>query len=131
MARAKKTAPKAKKVAGKKKAAKPIVLPGGYKVIGRAPNWDFEKNEVIEGERSDVREVIFDEGTKKQRMVRTMIVSDETLGAVTVWESRGLQDLFDQTEEGNTVRIEFLGYAKAAKKGQNPMKLFNCAVKDE
>jgi hypothetical protein len=119
---------KGKKAAGKK--PKPITLPNGYKVIGRAPNWDFNKNPVIEGERSDAREVVFDEGTKKERSVRTMIVSDEELGAVTVWESGGLRDLFDQTVEGQTVRIEYLGEATSKKKGQNAMRLFSCAVKD-
>lgn len=127
MAKAKAKA-KGKKTASKK--AKPISLPNGYKVVGRAPNWDMDKNPVIEGERSDAREVIFDEGTKKERSVRTMIVSDEELGAVTVWESGMLRDLFDQTEEGQTVRIEYLGLSPTKKKGQNAARLFNCAVKD-
>jgi len=112
-----------------KSKSKPVVLPSGYKVIGRAPNWDIEKNPVIEGERSDAHDVTFDEGTKKERTVRTMIVADETLGAVNVWESSGLRDLFDQTEAGDTVRIEYLGLGKA-KKGQNAPRLFSCSMKE-
>lgn len=112
------------------KKAKPIQLPNGYKVIGRAPNWDVEKHPVIEGERSEVRMVTMDEGTKKEREVRTFIVADETVGAVNVWESGMLRDLFDQTKEGDVVRIEYLGLGKA-KRGQNAPKLFNCALKDE
>lgn len=121
-----------KKVAKKKvaKKAKPISLPNGYKVIGRSPNWDVDKNPVIEGERSETREVVFNEGKRDERTVRCFIVTDQELGAVTVWESTGLRDLFDQTEEGNTVRIEYLGVSETHRKGQQPMKLFNCAMKD-
>jgi hypothetical protein len=120
---------KAKAKAKSKAKSKPITLPSGYKVIGRAANWDIEKHPVIEGERSEAREVTFDEGTKKERTVRTMIVVDETLGALTVWESGGLRDLFDQTEEGDVIRIEYLGLGKA-KKGQNAPRLFSCAMKE-
>jgi hypothetical protein len=86
------------------------VLPNGYKVIGRAPNWDVDKHPVVEGERGEsVKSVTMDEGTKKEREVRTFIVQDEEIGAVTVWESGMLRDLFDQTEAGDKVRIEYLG----------------------
>lgn len=118
------------KAKAKAKRAKPIMLPNGYKVIGRAANWNPEKNPVIEGARSADHVVTMDEGTKKERDVRTMIVADETLGAVTVWESGFLKDFFDQTEEGQTVRIEYLGLGKA-KRGQNAPKLFTAMVKDE
>jgi hypothetical protein len=120
---------KAKVKAKSKSKSKPVMLPSGYKVIGRAPNWDIEKHPVIEGERSEAREVTFDEGTKKERAVRTIIVADETLGAVNVWESSGLRDLFDQTEAGDVVRIEYLGLGKA-KKGQNAPRLFSCSMKE-
>jgi hypothetical protein len=103
------------------------VLPNGYKVIGRAPNWDVEKHPVIVGERGEVKEVTMDAGTKKERDVRTFILQDETLGAVTVWESGMLRDLFDQTEPGDKVRIEYLGLG-TAKRGQNAPKLFSCGV---
>ena len=105
-------------------------LPNGYKVIGRAPNWDVDKHPVIEGERGEAREVTLDEGTKKERTVRTMIVQDSDVGAVTVWESGMLRDMFDQTEEGDKVRIEYLGEG-TAKRGQNAPKLFSCAVAGE
>ena len=126
MAKAKaKTNAKVKR-ANKGKAA---TLPNGYKVIGRAPNWDPEKNPVLQGERGAANEVTLDKGTKKEREVRTMILQDETLGAVTVWESSMLKDFFDQTEEGQNVRIEYLGLGKA-KKGQNAPKMFSCAVQE-
>jgi hypothetical protein len=124
---------KAKSNFKRKSVAKAPTLPSGYKVIGRAPNWDPEKDEVIEGERGETKEVTFNEGVKKgpnkERTVRTMIVQDETIGAVNVWESGMLRDLFDQTEAGDKVRIEFLGYGEA-KKGQNAPKLFSCGVAD-
>lgn len=121
---------KAKKVA----RGKVPTLPSGYKVIGRAPSWDFEKHPVLEGVRGEDKEIEFQQPKKKgqkkaeSRTVRTMIVNDETLGPVTVWESTMLSDFFDQTEDGDQVRIEFLGFGNA-KPGQNAPKLFNCAVK--
>jgi len=126
MAKAKAKA-KAKSKRNSTRNAKAPLLPNGYKVIGRAPNWDVEKHPVIEGERGEAKMVTLDEGTKKEREVRTMIVQDETIGAVNVWESGMLSDLFDQTEEGDKVRIEFLGLG-TAKRGQNAPKLFSCAV---
>jgi hypothetical protein len=114
------------------KRAAPSKVPAGYRVIGRAASWDMEKNPVIEGVRGKIKEVTFnDKETGEERTINTMIVQDEELGAVVVWESGMLRDFFDQTEEGDTVRIEYLGTEKkAAKKGHNPAKLFNCLVKD-
>lgn len=132
MAKAKSKA-KSKSTSKRKATAKGPVLPNGYKVIGRAPNWDPEKLEVIEGERGETKEVVFNEGVKKgpengrERTVRTFIVQDDTHGALNVWESGMLRDLFDQTEPGDKVRIEFLGYG-TAKKGQSAPKLFSCGV---
>jgi hypothetical protein len=128
-----KSAPKAAKKSASK--SKTPTLPSGYKVIGRAPNWDPEKDGVISGERGPTREVDFAQPAKKgqkkgeTRTVRTMVVNDETIGAVTVWESGMLTDFFDQTEEGDDVRIEFLGLGRA-KPGQNAPKLFSCGVKN-
>lgn len=126
-------ATKAKKSVKKKSVkngkAHAATLPGGYKVIGRAPSWEHEKHPVLQGERGDIREVVMDKGTKKERTLRTMIVQDDTIGAVTVWESAMLADMMDSTEDGDNIRIEFLGYGQA-KKGQNAPKLFSCAVKE-
>jgi len=128
MAKAKsKSKATSKAKSNRKSAAKAPVMPNGYKVIGRAPNWNPEKDPVVEGERGEVKEVTMDAGTKKEREVRTFIVQDETLGAVTVWESGMLRDLFDQTEPGDKVRIEYLGLG-TAKRGQNAPKLFSCGV---
>lgn len=113
----------------KKSKSKTPTLPSGFKVIGRAPNWDFEKYPVVVGERGPEHEVIMDKGTKKERTVRNFILQEETLGAVTIWESSMLKQMFDETEEGNNIRIEFLGFGEA-KKGQNAPKLFSCAMKD-
>ncbi len=126
MAKAKskaKTSVKAKS-SSKSKAS----LPAGYKALdSRAPKWDFEKNREISGPRSAAREVTFDEGTKKERKARIMVVEDADLGRVTVWESAALRSLFDETEEGDEVFIRFTGYG-TAKKGQNAPKLFETAV---
>lgn len=120
---------KAKAKAKSKSKAKTNSLPNGYKVIGRAPNWDPEKNPVLEGERGATQEVTFDKGTKKERTQRLTIVNDETLGNVTLWESSTLRDFFDQTKDGDEIRVEFLGYGDA-KKGQNAPKLFSVGVKE-
>jgi hypothetical protein len=117
------------KAKSKSKAKTQHTLPNGYKVIGRAPNWDPEKNPVLEGERGETQEVTFDKGTKKERTQRLCIVQDDTLGAVTLWESSTLRDFFDQTEKGDHIRVEFLGYGDA-KKGQNAPKLFSTGVKE-
>lgn len=106
-----------------------VTLPGGYKVIGRAPNWDFEKHSVLEGVRGETHEIKMDEGTKKERTQRNTVVTSGELGAVTVWESATLRDFFDQTEDGDTVRLEYLGLGTAKRKGQNAPKLFAAAVK--
>lgn len=103
-------------------------MPKGFKVIGRAPNWNPEKNPVITGERGKTKNVILDEGTRDEREVRTFVLDDEEIGSVNVWESSYLRDLFDNTDDGDVVRIEFLGYGKA-KKGQSAPKLFECGVK--
>jgi hypothetical protein len=119
----------AKAKAKAKSKGKVHTLPSGYKVIGRAPNWDPEKHPVLEGERGATQEVTFDKGTKKERTQRLTIVQDETLGAVTLWESSTLRDFFDQTNDGDNIRVEFLGFGDA-KKGQNPPKLFSVGVKE-
>lgn len=106
-------------------------LPSGYKVIGRAPNWDVEKNPKIAGVRGPASEVPFAPKKKgeKKRTVRTMVVTDETIGPVNVWESGMLRDLFDQTEEGDEISIEYLGLGEA-KKGQNAPRMFVCGKKE-
>lgn len=127
MATAKKSSKKSSKKVAKRDGG--IKLPNGYKTIGRAPNWDHEKNPIIEGERGPAREVTMHEGTKKEYTTKTMTVNDNTIGAVTVWCSAMLEQTFDETDEGDVVRIEFLGYGPS-KKGQQPAKLFACAVKE-
>jgi len=117
------------KAKSKSNAASKHQLPNGYKVIGRAPNWDAEKNPVLEGVRGDTQEVVFDKGTRKERTQRLCIVQDETLGAVTLWEASMLKDLFDQTKDGDDIRVEFLGYGEK-KKGQNAPKLYSVGVRE-
>jgi hypothetical protein len=114
------------------KKASPSKVPAGYRVIGRAASWDMDKHPVLEGERGKTKEVTFtDKETGEERTINTMIVQDEELGAVVVWESGMLRDFFDQTDEGDVVRIEYLGIdKKKPKKGHNPAKLFHCLVKD-
>lgn len=105
-----------------------VKLPSGYTVIGRAPNWDFDKHAVLEGVRGETHEVVMDEGTKNERKSRNCIVTNDE-GAFTLWESGTLRDFFDQTEDGDQIRVEFLGLGTAKKKGQNAPKLFSTAVK--
>jgi hypothetical protein len=127
----------AKKVAKKKvvkvkrgRKEQAVHLPDGYKVIGRAPNWDAEKHPTLEGVRGETKEVTLNAGTKDEQDVNCVVVVSDEIGAVTVWESTGLRDLFEQTEDGDTVRIEYLGTIPAKKKGHNPMRTYSCAVKE-
>lgn len=124
----KKVAKTAKGKSSKKAAA--VHLPDGYKVVGRAPNWDVDKNPLLEGVRGEVKEVTLNAGTKSEQESQCMVVVSEELGAVTVWRSAGLRDLFEQTEDGDTVRIEYVETLKPQKKGQNGMRVFSCAVKE-
>lgn len=128
---AKKAAKKVAKTAkrGKKNSAA-VHLPDGYKVIGRAPNWDVDKHPVIEGVRGETKVVTLNQGTKQEKDTNCMVVVTEELGALTVWESAGLRDLFEQTEDGDTVRIEYVETLPARKRGQQGMRVFSCAVKD-
>lgn len=105
-------------------------LPEGYKVIARAPNWDPEKDPVIEGVRGETREFTVKKGTPDEYDARTFVLEDETLGHITVWESAMLKDMFEATEDGDVVRIEFLGLDKPRKKGESGAKLFACSVKE-
>lgn len=118
----------AKKAA--KKSSKAVHLPDGYKVIGRAPNWDVDKHPVIEGVRGETKAVTLNEGTKQEKETNCMVVVTEELGAITVWESAGLRDLFEQTEDGDTVRIEYVQTLAPRKKGQQGMRVFSCALKE-
>lgn len=119
---------KASKKSGKKAAA--VHLPDGYKVIGRAPNWDVDKHPTIEGVRGETKTVTMNEGTKQEKETNCMVVVTEEIGAVTVWESAGLRDLFEQTEDGDTVRIEYVQTLPPRKKGQQGMRVFQCALKE-
>jgi hypothetical protein len=118
-----KTAKRAKKGAG-------VQLPDGYKVIGRAPNWDVDKYPIIEGVRGETKVVTLNAGTKQEKDTNCMVVVTEEHGALTVWESAGLRDLFEQTEDGDTVRIEYVETLPARKKGQQGMRVFSCALKN-
>lgn len=127
---------KAKAKASKKSAKKSVkrkgTLPEGYKVIGRAASWDMDKHPVIEGPRGEIHEIEMPKkkGEKKAQIRRNFVLTDETIGAVTVWESTMLKDAFAQSEDGNVLRIEFLGLGDA-KKGQNAPRLFNVMLKEE
>lgn len=127
--KAKKSA-KAKKVAKRGKKAAAVHLPDGYKVIGRAPNWDVDKHPTIEGVRGEIKTVTLNAGTKSEKETNCMVVVTEELGALTVWESAGLRDLFEQTDDGDTVRIEYVETLAPRKKGQQGMRVFSCAVKE-
>lgn len=128
--KAKKSVKKVVKTAKRGKKNTAVHLPDGYKVIGRAPNWDVDKHPVIEGVRGESKVVTLNAGTKQEKDTNCMVIVTEELGALTVWESAGLRDLFEQTEDGDTVRIEYVETLPARKKGQQGMRVFSCAVKD-
>lgn len=121
------------KAKGKKSTKRTSTLPDGYKVIGRAAPWNVDKNPVIEGPRGATQTVEMPKkkGQRKgENIRRNFVITDETIGAVTVWESTMLKDAFEQSDEGDVLRIEFLGYGEA-KKGQNAAKLFNAMKKED
>ena len=126
MASRKKAVKKAKR-STKKTAA--VRLPEGYKVIERSPNWDCEKDPVIEGVRGEIKQRAFKRDGKTQT-TRYVVVEDVKLGPTTVFESAGLRDFFEQTSEGDYVRVEFTGTTPPTRKGNNPMRNFSCAVKE-
>ena len=122
-----------KKVAAKKKrgkTAESVKLPDGYRTIGRAPNWDIEKYPMIEGVRGPAKDVTLYAGTKQEKDTRVITVITKDLGALSVWESAGLTDLFDGTDDGDTVRIEYVETLEPRKKGQQGMRVFSCSVKE-
>lgn len=105
--------------------------PSGYTVLDRAPNWDHDHNPIIEGPRGEAEEIPVDKGRATERLQRCMTVSDKTIGDVTVWESGMLRNLFDRTKDGDTVRVEFLGYGTPRNKDESAPKKFTCAVLDK
>lgn len=124
-------ATKSKKSSVRAKQSPRVVRPSapdGYVSLDRAPNWDHEANPVIEGVRGEIEEQAVDRGRPTERLQRLLSVEDKTLGAVTVWESAMLRNLFDRTVAGDTVRIEFLGYGEARSADEAPTKKFTCAV---
>lgn len=109
-------------------------IPEGFEQIGGgyAASWKPEELGVLHGPvTGGVREVEMTIGRKKQ-VRRCMEVTRKKSGErFTVWESAALGALFDQiveTGEGPEVYIRFDGLG-AAKKGQNPPKLFTVAIK--
>jgi hypothetical protein len=119
-----------KKVAKRGKKSAAVHLPDGYKVIGRAPNWDVDKHPTLEGVRGETKEITLNEGTKAEKVTACMVVVSDEIGAVSVWQSAGLRDLFEQTEDGDTVRIEYVETLAPRKKGQQGMRVFSCALKE-
>ena len=105
--------------------------PSGYTVLDRAADWDHDNHPVIEGVRGETEEITVDKGRPSERLQRIMEVKDKTIGAVTVWESGYLRNLFDRTKTGDVVRIEFLGYGDPRTPDESPPKKFTCAVQNK
>lgn len=105
--------------------------PAGYTVLDRPANWDHDNHPVIEGPRGETEEGTVDRGRPTERLQRSMTVVDKTIGAVTVWESGMLRNLFDRTKDGDVVRVEFLGYGEPRNKDESAPKKFTCAVMDK
>lgn len=108
---------------------KPLNLPDGYKVLERAPNWDVDDIAIINGVRGETNEMTFGRGTRNEYEAECFVVKDKTAGDVTVWRSSGLNQLFEESQEGDEVYIEFLGYGEAKDDDQSPPKLFRTAMK--
>lgn len=129
MASRKKTAKAKAKTVRRSGVGRPIQLPDGYKVIEYAPNWDHEKNPIIKGTRGETKDMVFGRGTKNEYEAECFSVTDKEVGEVTVWKSSGLIRLFEETDAGDDVYIEFIGYGEARDEDSDPPKLFRCGSK--
>ena len=91
----------------------------------QVPNWDYEKQKVLQGEIVQVKIITKKKPRKGEaKTTRLMVVrEDETEKLLQVWESAALHGLFDETKKGNTVYFRFDGLGEKVK-GRLPMKLF-------
>jgi hypothetical protein len=112
-----------------KSATKKVELPKGFKAITGsgdfAPNWDFEKQPLIEGVLKAVRAVTQNKGKKDEREVNVYTITTKG-GDLTVWESTALRALQD-VKKGKRVAIAFQGFRKLKGRPQ-PMKDFTVGV---
>lgn len=111
------------------KKAKAASLPAGFRAIHQVPNWEPEKHKVLLGVRGEMQETVFGRGTRKENAQRFFVVDDAKLGEVILRESVNLRPLFEQSKQGDTIRVEFLGYGEK-KIGQNAPRLFNVGIKE-
>lgn len=119
-----------KKSKSKVKHSAPMFdIPEGYKITSTnfAAPWDYKKNNILEGEVVEIKEV--KKGGKIKKDTRIMTVQNGSGEPVAVWESSALRVLFDQVEEGSEIFIKYRGERKV--KGQkNPMHDFVAGIKD-
>lgn len=112
-------------------------IPEGMKQIGGAyaTTWSPEESgDAIHGFVSDLpKELILNEGTKKENKTRVMEVTDMEGNRFAVWDAAVLNPLFDAIEAlgedgiDQEVFIQYDGLGK--KKGKNnPPKLFTVAM---
>lgn len=111
------------------KAAKPVVVPEGYRIVVTAelPDpWDFSKNPVLEGTVQSIQLVkITDNRGVRNTRVAHVTNKDGTFG---LWESATLTPMFDAMEQGDDIHVHYEGVGEA-KPGKNPAKLFTGGIK--
>lgn len=106
-------------------------LPSGFKTIsGFGDSWKPVKiGESIQGKmvRARVVKVERKKGKKIVKEKSTIYTLATSHGEVDVWESAGLRVL-SRVKKGQEVFIQFTG-KRVITKGQNPMRVFDVAVK--
>ena len=110
--------------------ARTVKLPEGFRVLGRAESHDFDKHPVVEGERGEARTVTFNRGRPNEEDRECFTIISEEFGAETIWYSAGLRELFEGSDEGDYVRIEYTHTLPPRNKGESGMRVFVCGIKE-
>lgn len=122
-------AKKKAKAAPKRNRSQPkisVAIPEGFQMPASAqvPNWDYEKQKVLQGDAVSMRVIKKKKPRKGEApTTRLLTVRDEDGNLHQVWESAGLRGLFDEVLQGGEVFIRYDGLG-AKQKGKNQMKVF-------
>jgi hypothetical protein len=104
---------------------------GFVSISGFSAKWEMETERTLIGEWLGKRSVSFMVGRSRDKEeVRTCVdILKEDGERVTLWESATLRKLFEVAEPGDMVRVIYKGLGEVRKRGQNPPKLFDYAIR--
>lgn len=111
-------------------AASKVTLPKGFTSIGgMGESWKpTKKGASIQGVLIAVKNIKKKAPKKGENpMMKLATIRTTDGGEVQVWESSRLRALFT-VKKGTKVFVRFEGIGKAAKKGQNPPRLYTVAT---